>query len=670
MTPLTNRLFRSATLLVFVLLASTAASTAATARWVNVTPFGGAIQALAQAPSAPATVYAVAGGRVFRSVNDGATWRLRPGEGELRSTILELVVDPFDPQTLYARTGFPGLERSRDGGLHWSEIGPELANVQALAADPEHPGVLFAGTQSGLYRSDDGGETWVLAALEGLLIEAVAIDPRDTATIVAAIRPNAGSDPFQVWRSTDRGATWTMIPVLGNGSFAPGQPRFVFDPARPGTLYLFFFRDFGGDAPLLRSTDSGASWTDLGVLMLDLAASPAGVLYAGTELGISRSTDAGTTWVPPLPLSQPAPPRDSITRILASPTGTLLAGGSAGLWRSGDGGESWQSSNQGLRAQGAWSVAVTLTGPPTVYTLAGPSVFRSADRGATWTRVHSFLDGPQPYAIAAIDPRRPRTLYGFATDGQAAFPLKSANGGQDWVRRPFPYTCAGQGSACDVSLATLVLDPHDSDTVLVAGRYFYRFQGQGDFLLRSDDGLVTWDELATPPRVGALAIDPARRGIYYALTCSGLSQSQNAGASWQKTGRGLPRSFCPAGELPPTALAIDPHDSRRIYVGTTDRGVFVSFDGGTTFRAMNRGLETARVATLLIDPADTTRIYAGAPGLGVFRWNASRARWIPLRKGLPLPGFDGAMALDHRTSALYAASSIWGLFRFDLDDEE
>lgn len=643
-------------------------STAAAPRWVNVTPFGGSIWALAQAPSAPATVYAAAGGRVFRSVNGGVTWRQRAFFDV--APILDLVVDPFDPQTVYARTGLPGFLRSRDGGRHWSEIGPDFASVQSLAADPSHPGVLFAGTQLGLYRSDDGGETWVLAALEGLLVETVALDPRDTATLFAAVRPNAGSDPFQVWRSTDRGATWTMTPVLGGG-FAPGQPRFVFDPARPGTLYLFFSSEFGGDAPLLRSTDSGASWTDLGVAIRDLAATSEGVLYAATELGISRSTDAGTTWAPPLPLTRPAPPHDSIARILASPTGTLLAGGFAGIWRSGDGGESWQSSNQGLRAQGAYSVAVTPTGPPTVYTLSGPSLFRSTDRGATWTRAHSFLAGVHPYSLEAIDPRRPRTLYGISNDGYSDFPVKSANGGQDWVRRPFPYSCTGQGSVCEVTLRALVLDPHDPDSVLVAGRYFYRFQGSGDFLLRSDDGLATWDELATPPQVGALAIDPVRRGTWYALACNGLFRSQNAGTSWRKTGRGLPRNLCLTGAgLPPTALAIDPHDSRRIYVGTLDRGVFVSFDGGTTFRAMNRGLETARIATLVIDPSDTTRLYAGVHGQGVFQWNASRARWVSLNKGLPLQGFDGVIALDHRTSTLYAASQIWGLFRFDLDDTE
>lgn len=662
------RPFRNACLLSFALLAGTVAPSAAATRWVNVTPFGGSVSALVQAPSNPATVYAIVGWRVFRSIDGGATWRPRATPNELGYIPLDLVVDPFDSQTLYARTGLPGLLRSQDGGLHWSQIGPEVT-VQALAADPGHPGVLFTGGR-GIYRSDDRGETLALVALNGLLVEAIAIDPHNPATIVAAVRPDAADEPFQVWKSTDGGDTWTMTPVLGGSGFAPGQPRFVFDPARPATLYLFFFREFGGDAPLLRSTDGGASWTDLGVAMLDLAATSEGVLYAATELGISRSTDAGTTWVPPLPLTRPAPPHDSIARILASPAGTLLAGGFAGFWRSGDGGESWQSSNQGLRAQGAWSVAVTLTGPPTVYTLSGPGLFRSRDRGATWTRLHSFLDGQHPYSLEAIDPRWPRTLYSISNDGQADFPLKSANGGQDWIRRPFPFSCAGQGSVCEVTLRALVLDPHDPDSVLAAGRYFYRFQGSGDFLLRSDDGLATWEELATPPQVGALAIDPVRRGTWYALTCSGLFRSQNAGTSWQKTGRGLPRSFCQAGELPPTALAIDPHNSRRLYVGTPDRGVFVSFDGGTTFRAMNRGLETARVATLLIDPSGTNRIYAGVAGQGVFQWNASRARWVRLSKGLPLQGFDGVIALDHRTSTLYAASQIWGLFRFGLEETE
>jgi len=666
----TARISRSAFLVALTLLTITAAASAAGPRWVQVTPYGGSIVALAQAPSAPQIVYAVGGpGLVFRSADGGATWRQRSG-GEQDALIEDLIADPFDAQTVYGRTGAP-LLRTRDGGLHWSEVTVDFFNPGPFAVDSRRPGVVFAGTAIGLYRSDDRGDTWSLVAFERNYVEAIAVDPREPATLFAAARLET-TEPLQIWKSADDGATWTATPLPEGNHF--GIPRFVFDPARPGTLYLLFV--YGNVAnSLLRSTDGGASWSDLGRPdVRDLAAAPDGVLYAATDRGVLRSTDAGATWLPSLPRpSSVAPPADSIARILVSPSapGALLAAGAIGIWRSGDGGESWESSNRGLRAQGAYSVAVAPTEPSTVVAIVGGSIFRSTDLGASWIRAHSFLDGLQPYAILAVDPRRPERIYGFDSDGLSSFPVRTANGGFDWIRRRFPYSCDNQGSICDVTLTVLALDPHDTSSILVAGSYFFHFVGQGRFLLRSEDGLKTWTALASPPELSALVVDPERRDTYYALACGGFFRSRDAGATWQKAGRGLPERLCQTGVPRPAALALDPRDSQRIYVGTVDRGVFVSSDGGATFRAMNRGLGTAQIATLLIDPDDPARLYAGVPSKGVFQWQANRRSWAPLNRGLPLQFFDGVIALDPRhPEILYAASQVYGLFRLDLDDPE
>lgn len=115
--------------ILFVLTAGLAGpAPAEEGRWESIGPDGGPISALAVAPGARRTVYAgTDGGRLFRSMDAGATWTelrdLRP------SPIADLEVDPRDPSTVYAASCTPssfedlgGLFKSVDGGATWDRL--------------------------------------------------------------------------------------------------------------------------------------------------------------------------------------------------------------------------------------------------------------------------------------------------------------------------------------------------------------------------------------------------------------------------------------------------------------------------------------------------------------------------------------------------------------------
>jgi photosystem II stability/assembly factor-like uncharacterized protein len=647
-----------------------AATSSAAPRWTQATPFGGSMLGLAQAPSSPQTLYAVVWpSRLFVSADGGATWRPRPGLN-VDETALDLTVDPRDEQTVYA-LGSYSLLRTRDGGHHWSQLGPESHYVLALALDGEDSHVLYAGTESGLYRSPDGGGTWSLAAFADLPVLAVAGNPRDSAVLFAAVAiPDSTDGSAAIWKSSDRGASWVARSTVDPQVSDLRSPRFVFDPAQTGTLYAFFTGD-SGLGPVFRSTDDGASWVSLAaaVGVRDLAASPDGVLFAATDFGIAHSDDRGDTWVPALPMlsGSPASPRDAITRILVSTAapGGLIAAGSTGIWKSGPRGLRWNASNQGISALDAYSLAVAPAGPPTVFALTGAGIFRSTDQGHAWTRAHSNLDGPYPMTIQAFDSRDPRTMYGIGTDGQADFAVESTNGGGDWRQLPVPFTCIG--SICDVGMDGLALDPENPDVVYVAGSYSYHLGDSGDFLLRSDDGFATWKKLPSPG-LANLVFAPGRNGAMYGMTCRRLFKSEDRARTWQGVGKGLPKKLC-SGVSSVAPPAFDPRDPQRVYIASGDQGVFVSTDGGETFHPMNRGLEAAHITVLLIDPKNPSRLYAATPARGVFQWSASLRKWTPLNEGLPLASFTGVLALDPQNpSILYAGTSGQGVFRLNLED--
>ncbi len=130
--------------------------------------------AVAIAPGDPATIYVGTSNGLLKTTDGGSIWSDTP----LHSVVNVLAIDPLHPNVVYAATtsddfyplpaGSPGLFKSTDAGASWSAINSGLetlintgAPVTALALDPVHPDVVYAGTSgNGVFRSTDGGAHW------------------------------------------------------------------------------------------------------------------------------------------------------------------------------------------------------------------------------------------------------------------------------------------------------------------------------------------------------------------------------------------------------------------------------------------------------------------------------------------------------------------------------
>jgi photosystem II stability/assembly factor-like uncharacterized protein len=156
---------------------------------------------------------------VYKSTDGSETWG--PSQDGLLSTlnVNVVVVHPMDAAIVYAGTIEQGIFRSSDGGETWQQVNQGISvlvengrrplDIRALAIDPEHPGVLYAGLDGGgVYKSTDGGESWQRSS-SGMdpqaAIRDIVVDPTNPQILyVADLRTG-------VYRSDDGGKLWVRI---------------------------------------------------------------------------------------------------------------------------------------------------------------------------------------------------------------------------------------------------------------------------------------------------------------------------------------------------------------------------------------------------------------------------------------------------------------------------
>jgi photosystem II stability/assembly factor-like uncharacterized protein len=346
--------------------------------------------------------------------------------------------DPRRPNVVYvasahARDGVY-VYKTTDGGGHWHPTAARgtgwISDILSLAADPLHPGTLYAGTDVAVYKTVDGGRSWrpfnqglfggrqvcyrrasarpfcVKLGTPGTTgwnhnngwVRGVAVDPSDSSVVYSATDA--------VRKSTDGGHTWKTV-LLPYQTQWHSVTRIAIAPTRPESIYAIAHTIPTGQTAIYKSTDAGRTWHATG----------------GRGLVLPNSVDGDST--------------DAL--------------------------------------------AVDAQHPRTVYVAVGHTVLKTTDAGASWQPVTNGL--PAGVTSLAADPQRSGTLYaGLQTgDGTGAI-YETTDGGRTW-------NAAESGSA----IATLAVDPARPATVWAAGWAREKGTQQDKFvLIRSTDGGRNW----------------------------------------------------------------------------------------------------------------------------------------------------------------------------------
>jgi hypothetical protein len=505
----------------------------------------------------------------------------------------------------------------------WTLIGPSSANFPnvltfsgaAYTASGRTTGLVIGPNcgedQCYLYLAAAGGGIWRTAQalstgasqhwdyISGSFgtnaIGTLIIDPTDSSggTLYAGTgEPNASADSeagVGIYKTTDRGNTWTKLPDMVTAITTPGNGTYTGD--------AFAGRSIAG-------------------IVVDRA-NP-NVIYVASVRGVrgvSSVTNGGTTSNPPTP----RPP--------------------FGLWKSTDGGATFSfiwNGNASIR--GVINIALDPSNPNILYASAiDQGTWRSTDGGLTFTQIKASLSASDPdrpsFAVAKLRNGKTRMYLG---EGAAGVPAARFFRTDDAAAAVPVFTdltttqnidyCTGQCWYDNVVYSP----PGRPDVVYLGGSFDYgnyAFANNGRAFLYSTDGGMsftdmTWDASTTPTAPGsccqpnatapngmhpdshAIVEVPGREAAFFGGD-GGLLRSSGTftNASPQCAGRGLTGA----------ALTLCQQLLSRIPT--------------QLFTTYNDGLSTLQFQSVSVNPFDASNLMGGTQDNGTFQTTGSTTVW-------------------------------------------
>jgi photosystem II stability/assembly factor-like uncharacterized protein len=200
--------------------------------WTDLGYDDGQIFAVAVAPSSPSNVYVASGRGVQHSANGGVTWSVsldvpRQPPANVWPYVQALAIHPHDAGLVFAMISDGRIVRRR-GGEPWRDVTALQCPANQMVFSVGTPSMLFARACGKVWRSADEGQSWREVGFAERTAAWMAVDPSQPHAIYVASAQNG------VFRSIDRGETWTMIREPLNQDVR----AILVDPSAPGTIYI------------------------------------------------------------------------------------------------------------------------------------------------------------------------------------------------------------------------------------------------------------------------------------------------------------------------------------------------------------------------------------------------------------------------------------------------
>jgi hypothetical protein len=476
-----------------------------------------------------------------------------------RKTINKLIIHPSNPQILFAATS-SGILRTYDGGVTWTNSTYEF--TRDIAFKPNDPNTIYATTKTNFYKSTNAGLNFYFRTVQFISPTSriqIGVSPANPDYVYLLAGNSTTQGYGGLYRSVNSGENFSLQSSTPNildwstdGSGSGGQAWYDLALAvSPTNAEMVFV----GGVNIWRSTNGGVNWSlnahwygggGKPYVHADIHAlrySPLNVLFACTDGGLSVTSNNGTNWTSKnngLAIAQIYRLSTSKTSPYKIITGWQDNGSNLNnnnSWERVYGGDGMECiidyTNQNINyvstpngnihitynsnnfstitnsitsiEEGAWVTPYVIDpiNPQTLY--AGYyNVWKTTDRGNTWTQISNFSGTTQIKSLA-VAPSNPDYIY-CATNGNI---YKTTNGGQSWTG-----ISSGISGGAITYIAVSTSDP-DVLWVTISG------YTDGFKVFESRDGGINWTNISgTLPNIPANCISynpQSNEGLYIGM---------------------------------------------------------------------------------------------------------------------------------------------------------
>lgn len=515
-------------------------------------------------------------------------------------------------------------------------------------------------------------------------VNAIAIHPTDPNTIYIGVSKGG------VWKSTNRGSTWTN---LTDSLAAQYVGCLTIDPVDPNTIYLgtgeeYYAGNTLGGVGIYRSTDGGNSWTLVGsstfagqrINEIVIDPNNRDKWIISTDAGVYVTTNGGGSFTRRLSgMASALRMHPTNPNILWAALGNPWGSSSNGVYVSTNGGTTWTRYNALPLGTGVGRIELDVcrSDPNVLYVVFGEtfsagarihSVWKTTNGGGTWTQLTNAPTGSgQSWydLVIRVDPSNSNIAY----VGEVEL-YRTTDGGNTWTK------INGSGlSTAHVDQHALAFDPTDPSKIFIGcdgGLFYSANRGTNRTALNTGRGTMEYYAFDVhPTNANRLVAGSQDNGTQvrstsntYAITLGGdgfwtaykrsdpntvlgeiyyaiVYRSTNGGSSWSYVfnGSGDPRSPWSA------PLVNDPNNPSTFYVGTIY--VYRSTDSGGAWSRISPDLTrgSGTLSVIAIAPSNSNVIYTGSDDGAVYVTTNGGTSWSARYTGLPVRSVGG-IAVD------------------------